>query len=67
MKNKVMTAQEAVKNIGDGATIMVGGFMACGTPEHLIDALVSIEDHRFWEHHGVDWFRTSSAMAIHFS
>ena len=40
MKNKVMTAQEAVKNIGDGATIMVGGFMACGTPEHLIDALV---------------------------
>lgn len=26
MKNKVMTAQEAVKNIGDGATIMVGGF-----------------------------------------
>ena len=33
MKNKVMTAQEAVKDIRDGATIMVGGFMACGTPE----------------------------------
>lgn len=40
MKNKVMTAQEAVKDIRDGATIMVGGFMACGTPEVLIDALV---------------------------
>ncbi|MCI8608605.1 MAG: CoA transferase subunit A [Firmicutes bacterium] len=40
MKNKVTTAKEAVKNIKDGATIMVGGFMACGTPEILIDALV---------------------------
>ena len=40
MKNKVMTAKEAVKDIHDGATIMVGGFMTCGTPENLIDALV---------------------------
>lgn len=40
MKNKIMTAQEAVAPIQDGATIMVGGFMACGTPEILIDALV---------------------------
>lgn len=40
MKNKIMTAQEAVAGIWDGATVMVGGFMACGTPEILIDALV---------------------------
>lgn len=40
MKNKCMTASEAVSGIHDGATIMVGGFMACGTPEILIDALV---------------------------
>jgi acetate CoA/acetoacetate CoA-transferase alpha subunit len=40
MKNKVMTAAKAVAGIQDGATIMVGGFMACGTPEILIDALV---------------------------
>jgi len=40
MKNKMMTADEAVACINDGATIMVGGFMACGTPEILIDALV---------------------------
>ena len=40
MKNKIMTAQEAVAGVPDGATIMVGGFMACGTPEILIDALV---------------------------
>lgn len=40
MKNKVRTASEAVSEINDGAVIMVGGFMACGTPEILIDALV---------------------------
>ena len=40
MKNKLKTAAEAVAGIHDGATIMVGGFMACGTPEILIDALV---------------------------
>ena len=40
MNGKIMTAQEAVAGIQDGATVMVGGFMACGTPEILIDALV---------------------------
>ena len=40
MKEKRTTADDAVKDIQDGATIMVGGFMACGTPEILIDALV---------------------------
>ena len=40
MKNKLMTAEKAVEGIKDGSTIMVGGFMACGTPEILIDALV---------------------------
>ena len=40
MKNKIMTADEAVAKIKDGDSIMVGGFMACGTTEILIDALV---------------------------
>jgi acetate CoA/acetoacetate CoA-transferase alpha subunit len=41
MLNKLkISAEEAVVPINDGATIMVGGFMACGTPEVLIDALV---------------------------
>lgn len=31
-------------------------------PDHLIDALVAIEDHRFWEHHGVDWEGTAAAF-----
>jgi acetate CoA/acetoacetate CoA-transferase alpha subunit len=40
MKSKIMTAMEAIAAIQDDSTIMVGGFMACGTPEILIDALV---------------------------
>jgi len=40
MINKLKTADEAVACIPHGASIMVGGFMACGTPEILIDALV---------------------------
>jgi acetate CoA/acetoacetate CoA-transferase alpha subunit len=40
MVNKIKTAQEAIAPIQDGAAIMVGGFMATGTPEILIDALV---------------------------
>lgn len=31
-------------------------------PENLVDAFVSIEDHRFWEHNGVDWYRTAGAV-----
>jgi len=39
--NKVRaTADEAVADIQDGASIMVGGFGLCGVPEHLISALV---------------------------
>ncbi len=30
-------------------------------PKHMVDALVAIEDKRFWEHHGVDWKRTIGA------
>lgn len=36
---KIMTAQEAVSGIEDGATIMLGGFGLCGIPENLIQAL----------------------------
>ena len=31
-------------------------------PDHLINAVVSIEDHRFWNHQGVDWYRTAGAF-----
>ena len=32
-------------------------------PEHLKNAAIAIEDHRFMKHHGVDWTRTMSASA----
>lgn len=39
--NKIVgTADEAVADIPDGATVMLGGFGLCGIPENLIAALV---------------------------
>lgn len=40
MKKVVASADEAVRDISDGATIMLGGFGLCGIPENLIRALV---------------------------
>ena len=40
MIRKIMTADEAVADIHDGASVMVGGFLGTGTPEILMDALV---------------------------
>lgn len=37
---KTKTIENAVAMIPDGATLMIGGFMAVGTPECLIDELV---------------------------
>ncbi len=37
---KIVSAKEAVKEIKDGATIMIGGFLSCGVPDKLIDALI---------------------------
>ncbi|MCC6684869.1 MAG: CoA transferase subunit A [Bacteroidia bacterium] len=40
MKKIVKNAEEAVQDIQDGATIMLGGFGLCGIPENCIAALV---------------------------
>jgi len=40
MHKVVNSAEEAIRDIQDGATIMVGGFGLCGIPENLIRALV---------------------------
>lgn len=40
MNKVVANADEAVRDVFDGATIMVGGFGLCGIPENLIRALV---------------------------
>ncbi len=31
-------------------------------PKHMINAQIAIEDKRFEEHHGVDWYRTGGAI-----
>ena len=38
--NKVFSnADEAIRDLADGATLMVGGFGMCGVPVDLIEAL----------------------------
>ena len=38
--NKIVNgADEAIRDISDGATIMLGGFGLCGIPENSINAL----------------------------
>ena len=34
---------------------------------HVIDALIATEDHRFYQHHGIDWRRTIGAALHTFS
>lgn len=41
MNKVVSNAEEAIRDINDGATIMLGGFGLCGIPENSIAALVS--------------------------
>lgn len=38
--NKVKDMSVVIDNIKDGMSIMVGGFMAVGTPERVVDAIV---------------------------
>ncbi|MGA8505621.1 MAG: CoA transferase subunit A [Candidatus Sulfotelmatobacter sp.] len=40
MNKVVASADDAIRDVGDGASIMIGGFGLCGIPENLIRALV---------------------------
>ncbi len=40
MNKVIASAEDAIRDIPDGATIMIGGFGLCGIPENLIRALV---------------------------
>src|SRR5260370_430167 len=42
MKKVAANADEAVRDIPDGAIVMVGGFGLCGIPENLIRALARL-------------------------
>ena len=37
---KIVSAKDAIKLIKDNASIMIGGFISCGAPDELVDALV---------------------------
>ena len=39
--SKILDIHEAVEKIHSGMTLMIGGFLNCGTPERIIDALVA--------------------------
>jgi len=59
MNKVVNSVEEAIADISDGATIMLGGFGLCGIPENLIAALVNRrvrELHTISNNMGVDGF-----------
>lgn len=37
---KIISLEDALDHVKDGMTIMIGGFLGCGNPHRLIDALV---------------------------
>jgi acetate CoA/acetoacetate CoA-transferase alpha subunit len=39
--SKITTIEQAMQRIEDGMTLMIGGFLAVGTPEVFVDALVA--------------------------
>ncbi|HSA05279.1 MAG TPA: CoA-transferase, partial [Tenuifilaceae bacterium] len=40
MKNKFISAEEAASMVKDGMTVMIGGFMAVGSPHSIIAKMV---------------------------
>lgn len=40
---KIITPKAAAEMIPDGATVMIGGFIGCGTPHHIIDAMLETD------------------------
>lgn len=40
--NKIISVSEAADKVKSGMTLMIGGFMAAGTPERIVDELVKM-------------------------
>ena len=65
MNKVVASADEAVADVPDGATIMFGGFGLCGIPENLIAALVrkGVKNlHTIANNVGIDGYGTGSLL-----
>jgi len=41
MAKKIITAEEAARLVPNGSTVMIGGFMGCGNPHTIVDALLA--------------------------
>ena len=41
--SKIATRQTALAKLSDGQTVMIGGFLAVGTPESLVDGIVELK------------------------
>jgi len=41
--NKLVSANDIKDLVKDGMTVMIGGFLGCGTPEKLIDLLIEMD------------------------
>ncbi|MEO8051202.1 MAG: CoA transferase subunit A [Acidobacteriota bacterium] len=65
MNKVVATADQAVADVHDGATVMFGGFGLCGIPENLIAALVrkGVKNlHTIANNVGIDGYGTGSLL-----
>ena len=66
-KKPVLTAKEAAAMIPDGATIMCGGFLACGQARAIVKELVAMGTKdltliaKIWAARLAPWARSSSA------
>ncbi len=40
MRKKIVSMEEAISHIKDGMTVHFGGFLACGTAENIVTALI---------------------------
>jgi 3-oxoacid CoA-transferase subunit A len=72
--NKVLLSHdEAISDIAEGASVMVGGFGACGVPENLIKALVrkgvrnlhTISNNVGNDGYGLGWMLEAGMIASH--
>lgn len=55
------TEPELVTNLFDAERSKRRLFKYADYPKHLVDAIIAIEDHRFFRHGGIDYIRTTRA------
>ncbi|HEU5411747.1 MAG TPA: CoA transferase subunit A [Candidatus Acidoferrales bacterium] len=70
MDKRVANAEAAIKNVHDGAMILVGGFGMCGVPEHLLRALRArgtknltlVSNNAGTDNYGIGWLLESKQV-----